>query len=223
MGCWAVARLSVVVGRASGRCRSISVVSGPRLDSGRGMGYKRSPAGGPPRRVTRSAYRASQTPLQRGVSTHRVTAREPSPFLEGPPSLEMSPDRVVDYPLGLRSQGPEFKSPSGRFCDATRRATARRLRRRNSERRFEHDSRSATGGSDRLSPVQISVRTFTAFTTGRAPRSRYSRGTPSGRHSPEANRRATGLRLPRVPVWFSGVEPNCPYAGPPPCGYRSVQ
>ena len=27
----------------------------------------------------------------------------------------MSPGRVVDYPLGLRSQGPEFKSPSGRF------------------------------------------------------------------------------------------------------------
>ena len=26
----------------------------------------------------------------------------------------MSPGRVVDYPLGLRSQGPEFKSPSGR-------------------------------------------------------------------------------------------------------------
>ena len=26
----------------------------------------------------------------------------------------MSPDRVVDYPPGLRSQGPEFKSPSGR-------------------------------------------------------------------------------------------------------------
>ena len=33
----------------------------------------------------------------------------------------MSPDRVVDYPLGLRSQGPAFKSPSGRFraTDAT--------------------------------------------------------------------------------------------------------
>ena len=29
----------------------------------------------------------------------------------------MSPGRVVDYPLGLRSQGPEFKSPSGRFCE----------------------------------------------------------------------------------------------------------
>ena len=27
-----------------------------------------------------------------------------------------SPGRVVDYPLGLRSQGPEFKSPSGRSC-----------------------------------------------------------------------------------------------------------
>ncbi len=31
-----------------------------------------------------------------------------------------SPDRVVDYPPGLRSQGPEFKSPSGRFYEELR-------------------------------------------------------------------------------------------------------
>ena len=173
--------------------------------------------------------------FERAVTTLRAVGVEPSPFSNRPPSLNMSPGRVVDYPLGLRSQGPEFKSPSGRFpfhnttsdseecvecendrgdlntrgtrseasisrlgsnlrpdvsADANRRAIARRLPRRNSTRRFEHDRRSATIGSNRLSAVQISVRTFTAFTTGRAPRSLRSRGTPSGRRSLETSRRA---------------------------------
>src|SRR6056297_2477245 len=43
-------------------------------------------------------------------------APEPEPTYAGRAFVKMSPGRVVDYPLGLRSQGPEFKSPSGRFC-----------------------------------------------------------------------------------------------------------
>jgi hypothetical protein len=35
-------------------------------------------------------------------------------------SSRCGPGRVVDYPLGLRSQGPEFKSPSGRVCAFSR-------------------------------------------------------------------------------------------------------
>src|SRR6056297_2756995 len=41
-------------------------------------------------------------------------APEPEPTYAGRAFVKMSPGRVVDYPLGLRSQGPEFKSPSGR-------------------------------------------------------------------------------------------------------------
>src|SRR6056297_222937 len=60
-------------------------------------------------------------------------APEPEPTYAGRAFVEMSPDRVVDYPLGLRSQGPEFKSPSGRFYrDATTTSGASRPRRGNS-------------------------------------------------------------------------------------------
>src|SRR6056297_1730571 len=76
----------------------------------------------------------------------------------------MSPGRVVDYPLGLRSQGPEFKSPSGRsLCGYL----------------TSFDSRSAhVLTCPALAPLaQDSVRTFFT-TTLRAQRAEDSATTP---------------------------------------------
>ncbi len=85
------------------------------------------PSGGPSPYGSRRATRPSSP--RRGIARRRVL-----PSVEGTPTAvgrraptttnryirrsgktgDASPDRVVDYPLGFRSQGPAFKSPSGR-------------------------------------------------------------------------------------------------------------
>ena len=101
------------------------------------------------------------------------------------------PGRVVDHPLGLRSQGPEFKSPSGRFLQHTPPSASEAVvLQENATRRFEHDRRSATAGSDRLSAVQISVRTFPAAHA--AERQRGGRAAGKGMRGFEPTSRTPG-------------------------------
>ena len=78
----------------------------------------------------------------------------------------MSPDRVVDYPLGLRSQGPAFKSPSGRF-HGNYTASDHPVARPRESVRAPASIRTEIGGSERTPAKAREVPTRRQFDGGR--------------------------------------------------------
>src|SRR6056297_3228052 len=117
----------------------------------------------------------------------------------------MRPDRVVDYPLGLRSQGPEFKSPSGRSFLRNASFPQRPLHQSRPDLPYARSTRvglrqdvsaDATRRATLLSPTSFSAVPPTRTTS----QQQQSTLLPNRltRYAHQANHRSQGSRRPRA-------------------------